>query len=368
MAIFKDHILHAEIDLNNKAGRTRQEILELYKLTDFHKMSSNENALGPSPKAMEAVKRCVGSLHEYSNRTDEKLRLALSAHFDGDLNPDQFVTTNSGLELLELTIQGFVGVGDEVIISNPTFHVYEIFAKIAGATVVDVPLNPESFEVEVDEVLDAITDRTRLLFITNPNNPCGVSVKKEDMDRLVNETPDHVVILIDEVYHHFHDMSPFAYAASYVKEGKNVIGLHSFSKAFGLAGIRLAYGFSTMKISEYLQKLRRPFFINTMTMEAGLAALEDDEHIRRTQTMTKEGRRFLYEKFDQLGLKYWPSHTNFILVRPEGNHLDLIERMMRRGISLRAGDNNGAMGCIRITIGTKEANKDLVMALEQELN
>jgi len=368
MSIYKNHIIKAEIDLNNKAGRTRDEILAAYGLEDFHKMSSNENALGPSPMAMDAVKRCVNELHEYSNRTDEKLRLALASQFGDRLKEDQFITTNSGLELLELTVQGFVDVDDEVIISNPTFHVYEIFAKIAGARVVDVPLDTETFDVRVDEILNAITDRTKLLFITNPNNPCGVGINKADMDRLVNGVPDHVVILIDEVYHHFHDMAPFAYAEDYILQGKNVIGLHSFSKAYGLAGIRLAYGFSTSEISEYLQKLRRPFFINTMTMEAGLAALTDEEHIRNTQKLVKEGRDYLYGEFQRLGLRYWPSHTNFILVKPEMDHLQLIENMMKRGISLRAGDNNGAMGCVRITIGTMEANRALIQALEKELS
>lgn len=365
MSIFKDHIFNAKINLSGKAGRTRAEILEKYQIDDFHKMSSNENALGPSPRAMEAVKSCLERLHEYGHRTDDQLRLALHRHFEQRLGADQYITTNSGLEMLELAIQGFVDVGDEVIISNPTFHVYEIFCQLAGAQVVDVPLDPSTFRVDVKGILKAVTPKTKLLFITNPNNPCGVGISRAEMDAIVEHVPSTCVVLIDEVYYHFHAMDDFPYAHDYVEKGYQVIGLHSFSKAYGLAGIRLAYGFSTPEIAEYLQKLRRPFFINTMTMEAGLAALEDHDHIRRTQAMVAEGKRYLYDHFDRLGIRYWPSHTNFILIRPEGNHEELIEELMHQGVAVRSGDNNGANGCIRITIGEAQANEDLVKALEQ---
>lgn len=187
------------------------------------------------------------------------------------------------------------------------------------------------------------------------------------MDQIIHGMPSNVVVLIDEVYYHFHDMDDFPFAKDYIRQGKNVVGLHSFSKAYGLAGIRLAYGFASLEIAEYLQKLRRPFFINTMTMTAGLAALEDKEHIQRTQQMVSEGRRYLKEAFDRLGLQQWPSHTNFILVRPERNHFEVIDELMKLGVSVRAGDNNGADGCIRITIGERKANEALVQALERIL-
>ena len=365
--LFKPHIQEAQLELNAKAGRTREEILSEYGIDSFHKMSSNENALGPSPAATTAVQKVLGQLHEYDFRTDDTFRTALEEHFKPHLSGGQFITTNSGLEMIELSMQGFLNPGDEVVISNPTFHVYEIFAEVCGARVVDVPLDEEDYTLRVDEVLQAIGPKTKMIILANPNNPTGVAIDKASMDRFMAQVPDDVIVVVDEVYYHFHDLDEFPYAWDYVQQGKNVIGIHSFSKAYGLAGIRLAYGYSTTEIAEYLQKLRRPFFINTMTMVAGIAALNDHEHIRNTQDLVRQGREILYPAFDDLGLKYWKSHTNFILVKPEGDHFALIDRLMRRGVLVRSGDNNGAPGTIRITIGNKESNLALIEALKLEL-
>ena len=364
---FKKHIREAHVELNSKAGRTRQEMMAAVEVAELHKLSSNENALGPSPKAMAAVASCLNRLHEYDYRTDDVFREALSEHFNGEIESDQFVTTNSGLEVIELVMQGFLDPGDEVIISNPTFHVYEIFAEIMGCRVIDVPLDTETYGLNVSGILEAVGPGTRLVVVANPNNPTGAAVKKEEMDRLIEGLPKDVVVLIDEVYYHFNELEDFPYANDYIKKGFPVIGMHSFSKAYGLAGIRLAYGFSSTEIAQYLQKLRRPFFINTMSMEAGLAALLDTEHIKATQELIHDQKHWLYNEFAQLGLRYWPSHTNFILVRPNEDHEALIQRLLKHGVMVRSGDNNGAFSCIRITIGLPEGNQALVKALKLEL-
>lgn len=365
--LFKKHIDDLQLELSSKAGRTRQEIAELIQVDELHKLSSNENALGPSPKAQEAIRACVGRLHEYDYRTDDIFRDALSDHFAHEISADQFITTNSGLEVIELVMQGFLEKGDEVIISNPTFHVYEIFAKVQGAKVVDIPRDAETFAPDVQGILGAISERTKLLVIANPNNPTGVAIDRETMDALMDGVPPHMVVLFDEVYYHFNELDDFPYANDYIKRGMNVVGMHSFSKAYGLAGIRLAYGFSSQRIASYLQKLRRPFFINTMTMEAGLAALQDKEHIVATQRLISGEKKKLYKAFDELGLRYWPSHTNFILVKTEKDHEKVISEAMQRGIMLRSGDNNGANGCIRITIGLPASNDALIATLKDIL-
>ncbi len=366
-SLFKSHIAHAHLELNSKAGRTRQEIMSQLQVKELHKLSSNENALGPSPKAMEAVKACLNRLHEYDYRTDDPFREALSDHFSGAIKPEEFVTTNSGLEVIELVMQGFLDKGDEVIISNPTFHVYEIFAEIVGAKIVDVPLGAEDFSLDVEGILKAITEQTKMLVIVNPNNPTGTVIPKSILDDLLNRLPKNIIVLIDEVYYHFSSLSPFPKALDYIREGKPVIGMHSFSKAYGLAGIRLAYGFCHAEIANYLQKLRRPFFINTMTMEAGMAALKDLDHIQATQDLIRTEKQKLYKAFDRMGLRYWESHTNFILVKPEQDHMALIDRVLKHGVMVRSGDNNGAKGCIRITIGLPESNEALIKALDKEL-
>ena len=360
---FKSHIEDFHTDLSGKAGRTTQEIKSLIGDKPLHKLSSNENALGPSPKALAAIQQALPHLHEYGYRIDTPLREALAAHFDHEIGVDQFITGNSGLEIIDMVARAFLEPGTESILSNPTFHVYEMFTEINGAQVVDVPLREGSFDLDVAGILDAVNPRTRLIFIANPNNPTGVMIPKSTLDEIVYNVPEHVIIIHDEVYWHFADLAAFPFAKDYIREGKQVIGLHSFSKAYGLAGLRVGYGFSTPRIAAYLQKLRRPFFINTLSMEGALAALGDEEHLRRTQALIAAEKQWLYGQFDRLGIAYWPSHTNFILFRAPGETAALVEQLLQQGILVRSGDNNGAAGCIRLTIGTHEANQAFVDAL-----
>lgn len=364
---FKDHIDAFQSDLNKKAGRTISEVQELVKGKELHKLSSNENALGPSPKAIAAIQVALPRLHEYGFRVDDPLREALAEAFDHEIPAEQFVTANAGLEIIDMAARAFLGPGTESICSNPTFHVYEIFSKVNGATVVDVPLLEDSFELNVQGILDAINERTRLIFIANPNNPTGTMIPKSTMDEFMAQVPNHVIVIHDEVYWHFADMAEFPFAKDYIKAGKNVIGLHSFSKAYGLAGMRVGYGFSTPRIASYLQKLRRPFFINTLSMEGALAALGDSEHLQNTQELIATEKAWLYEELTRLGIHYWNSHTNFILFRSPFDTDTLIAQMLELGVMVRSGANNGAPGCIRLTIGLHRSNAVFIDSLEKLL-
>lgn len=364
---FKDHIDAFQSDLNKKAGRTISEVQDLVQGKELHKLSSNENALGPSPKAVAAIQAALPRLHEYGFRVDDPLREALAAAFDQEIPAEQFVTANAGLEIIDMAARAFLGPGTESICSNPTFHVYEIFTKVNGATVVDVPLLEDTFELNVQGILDAINERTRLIFIANPNNPTGTMIPKSTMDEFMAKVPDHVIVIHDEVYWHFADMAEFPFAKDYIKAGKNVIGLHSFSKAYGLAGMRVGYGFSTPRIASYLQKLRRPFFINTLSMEGALAALGDSEHLQNTQELIATEKAWLYGELTRLGIHYWNSHTNFILFRSPFDTDTLIADMLELGVMVRSGANNGAPGCIRLTIGLHRSNAIFIDSLEKLL-
>ncbi|MEL6671011.1 MAG: histidinol-phosphate transaminase [Bacteroidota bacterium] len=361
---FKAHIDAFQADLNSKAGRTKSEVEALVGNQTLHKLSSNENALGPSPKALEAIQNMLPRLHEYGHRVDTPFREALSRLWEGNMHPDQFITANSGLEIIDLAARAFLEPGTTAIFSNPTFHVYEIFTQVNGAETVNVPLLNPDYSLDVDGILRSVDDRTRLIFMTNPNNPTGTMIPKEAVDAVVNGVPDHVVIVHDEVYWHFAETENFPFARDYVLAGKNVIGLHSFSKAYGLAGMRVGYGFSTPRIATYLQKLRRPFFINTLSMEGALAALEDVEHLEKSVALVKEEKAWLYAELSRLGMHFWPSHTNFILFKSPLPTRDFVARMLEKGVMVREGDNNGAPGCIRLTIGTRPSNEAFIEALE----
>jgi len=245
--IFKTFINQKDYD----GGITRSELKLDDSITDIWKLSSNENILGPSPKAMNAITENISNLHEYGFRDDTLLKEAI-CKATPEFTPKTIFTANGGSEILELITRAFLEPGLECIISTPTFIAYKNLIESEGAITVDVPLEPINYTLDVEAILDAINDKTRIIFVTNPNNPTGTYTNKTQIDYLINSIPNHVVVVYDEVYYHFSDAEDFSRAIDYIKQGKNVIGVHSFSKSYGLAGIRLGYGISTEKITNYI--------------------------------------------------------------------------------------------------------------------
>ena len=349
--LFKEHI--------QKATRfqLRKPTPSKNNFETFYKLSSNENMLGTSPMALEAISKAVSGLYEYDHYDDLQFQQTLSDFYDGELKSGQFITANSGVEVLEVICRGFVSPGTECIISSPTFSPYKNMVELEGGNVIDIPLLDPDYSLDVDGILEAVNPSTRLLFITNPNNPTGSYIGKEQMDSLLHALPDHVLVVYDEVYFHFVDAGDFPYAIDYVKEGKNIIGIHTFSKIYGLAGLRIGYGFAKPEISDYLNRIFRPFRINTLAIIGASAALLDKEHVRASQQMVKEGKAYLYTKFEENNITYWPSQGNFIMFKPAMDSLELASKLLDEGVMVRPGDSFGANGCIRLTIGTAEANQ-----------
>ena len=323
----------------------------------FYKLSSNENMLGASPLAVEAIKKAVEGVYEYDFYDDYQFQDVLADFYNQELKSGQFITANSGVEVLEIICRGLVSVGSECIISSPTFSPYTNIIELEGGVVIDIPLELPDYSVNVDGILDAVTDKTAMVFVTNPNNPTGTYINKTDFDRLLDALPKDVIVVYDEVYFHFVDAEDFPYAKDYIKEGRNVIGLHTFSKIYGLAGLRVGYGITSPEIGEYLNKIFRPFRISTLSTIAAYEALKDKEHVQKSQQMIWKGKRWFYEKFDELGIQYWPTQGNFIMFKINMNSLDFTMKMLDEGVMVRPGDNFGAPGCIRLTIGTQEANE-----------
>ena len=344
-------------------GKSKSEIFT--SAEKIYKLSSNENALGSSPKALEAIKNNIHSLFEYPDRTDLRLRQELEKFYDHELSKNHFMATPSGSEMIDLAIRAFLGEGLECIASNPSFQPYFMFSKNHGARTIDVPLLPETYEIDIEGILSAITDRTRLIFVTSPNNPTGTYISKAKMDYLVSQLPDHVVLIVDEVYHHFVDAPDYTTAISFVKDGKQVIGLNSFSKAYGLAGMRMGYAYGPQKIMEYIRQLWKPFLMNTLAIEAASAALTDFAFIEKTRSHVLEEREFLYGELDKLQIKYWKSQGNFIMLKPAMTDKEFEAKMLEHGLMVRPVSGFGAPGCVRVTIGTKAANQAFVYALKQ---
>jgi len=343
-------------------GVTREEVLNGSDIDKVWKLSSNENALGPSPLAQQAIINSLQNIHEYKFRDDRLLKNAICETYP-HLTSENIVTANSGIEVLELITRAFLSPGLECIISHPTFVAYESMIENEGSKVINVPLNSDDYTLNVDEILKAVTKKTRLVFITNPNNPTGTYTGKKDIDFLIDNLPEDVIVVYDEVYFHFVDAPDYPRAFDYIKKNKNVIGVHSFSKAYGLAGIRLGYGISTPQIISYIQNIKRPFIINTLSMVAGIHALKDKEHLKNTVDLIRTEKKWLYNEFDKLEMTYWPSQTNFIFIAPKIK--DFTAQMLTEGIMVRPCDKFGAPNGVRITIGTHEANSALIAAIHK---
>lgn len=358
---FKPYLLHQARYKGGKA-RDEEEGKKIYKL------SSNENAIGASPKAVEAIRKYAHTAFEYPEATNTEFSEALSDFYGGQLTPEQFVTTNSGVASIEVIMRGFLEPGTEFIYSSPAFIAYKGFGEKMGAKAIDVPLVGAEFEMDVEGILAAVNENTRLILITTPNNPTGTILPKAKVDALMNGLPDHVVVLFDEVYYQFADRPDYVRATPYIKEGKNVIAVNSFSKAYGLAALRVGYAYSTPEIATYLQNLRRPFYVNTLSMKAAMAALQDGDFLQRTVQVVHEGREFLYGALTDMGCQHWKTQANFILIRPELPAAEFVPQMEQRGVMVRPAEGMSDPNCVRVTIGDQEANEAFIMAAKQVLS
>ncbi|HFA47568.1 MAG TPA: histidinol-phosphate transaminase [Bacteroidetes bacterium] len=361
--IFKPYLLG---NAGYKGGKTLDEIK--VKAKKIYKLSSNENLLGSSPKAKKALRKSVRDLNQYPDRTTVRLQNALSGFYKNELLPENFIAGNAGSEVIEHIIRAFLGEGLECIVSNPCFMPYVMFSEWQGAKIVDVPLLKPDYKLDIKGILNAVNDRTRLVFITSPNNPTGTYISKKEMDELVGKMPAHVVIVMDEVYYHFADADDYTTALPYVKAGKKIIAVNSFSKTYGLAALRTGYGYSTPELAGYVRQLSKPFLINKLTMNASIAALEDVGFVEKTVNLVQGERQRLYPKLDRIGIKYWKSQANFILFEPEMGEKEFEEKMLENGVMVRPVGNFGAPGCVRVTIGTKAANNAFVKALRKVLS
>ncbi|MBX2874314.1 MAG: histidinol-phosphate transaminase [Saprospiraceae bacterium] len=355
--IFKSHLT---IQSDYVGGKAKPKAVDGRKI---YKLSSNENLLGSSPKAIAAIQDHLQKLNEYPDQTDARLREALASFYGAPMSADHFFTGNSGSEILELIARAFLDPGLEVIIASPTFMPYRLFSEKMGAKVLDIKLLEPNFDLNVREILEAINEKTRLLFLTSPNNPTGSYISKETLEYILQEIPAHVVVVLDEVYFQFTDQADYTTALPYALQHKNIIGVNSFSKAYGLAGLRVGYAYTHPDLARYIRQLHRPFLLNALSLNAAIGALSDTAFLQKTVDLIQAERNFLYQHLDQLPIHYWKSQGNFFLLRPPMSPKDFEAKMLEQGIMVRPVENFGAKGCVRVTIGTRAANLAMLAAL-----
>ena len=342
-----------------------EEIRPLHAVDKIYPMANNENPLGPSPLVIEAIEAAAPTLSYYPEYSDIALRQAICRVLGRGLGPEHIFTGCSGFESLELIARAFLRPGDEVILSPPTFSgAYRKVAEPLGACVIEAPLAPETFHFRPDAVLSAVTESTRLILLCNPNNPTGTLTPAEAMDELMLGLPDHVVVVADEVYHHFVDAPDFPDSIQYALAEKNIVIVHSFSKGYGLAGLRLGYGIAKPAIANYIAGLHRGFHQNKLALAAGIAACQDQAHLRRCVDFLRGEVAWLQREFDRLDIKYWPSAANFIMFETRMPADELNQRLLERGFLLRAQTRNRLPFCIRVSAGSREANQAFIKALE----
>ena len=361
---FDLHILSAPIfDRRRPAVKVPPDI----DPTAIIKMSANENPLGCSSAVVAAIQAEAASLSRYPPIEGESnLRAALTQMHGRGLTPDHFVVGNGGLDVLDFVARGLLHAGAELITSHPTFGFLDAAARRLGATVINVPLE-EAFNYNVEGVLAAVTERTRVIYLCNPNNPTGNLVTADMIHHLLNNLPDHILVISDEAYAHFAG-DDFPDNTRHVLNGRNLLLLYSFSKVFGLAGLRLGYGIARPEIVDYLSRLKRPFHLGRLTLAAGLAAVADQEHIQKTIANTVSGRGWLSQQLTELGVKVWPSQGNFMLMAAGIPSQNLTEQLLQHGIMVTCGQRRFALpDHIRVTVGLPDQNQQFIKVMAKIL-
>jgi histidinol-phosphate aminotransferase len=321
------------------------------------KLASNENPLGPSPKAVTAMQEALLQAHVYPDGGGYKLRTAIANKFG--LEMGNIVLGNGSNEIIEFIGHAFLQPGDEVITAKHAFVVYKLMATLFGATTIEV--DDPGFKHDLSAMAAAITPRTKEIFVANPNNPTGTLCHQAEIDAFMAQVPPHVIVVFDEAYYEFLE-EPLD-TLKYVREGRNVVVMRTFSKIQGLASLRIGYGIAPKHLADILQKTRQPFNANAIAQAGALAGLLDEDHQDRTRAVNKEGKQFLEALFTRLGLEFIPTHANFILVKV-GDGDALFHHAMKKGVILRAMRAYGLPDWIRVSIGTMPQNEKFAAILE----
>ncbi len=344
-------------------GKPIEETKRQLGLKEVIKLASNENSWGASPKAISAIKRSLSGVNRYPDAQGYYLKKRL-AKFYG-LIPENFVLGNGSDELIDVLIKTFLEADENVVTSEGTFLEYQIIAQVNDRKVKKAPLR--NFKYDLGAILRLVDKKTKLVFIANPNNPTGTYVNKDEVTRFINALPASVVIVFDEAYDTFIDVDDYPDSLSYLKKKKRIIVLRTFSKAYGLAGLRLGYAIAAPELVAYLERIRQPFNVNLLAQVAGLAALEDKDFLSKTRRLTLEGKDFLYREFSRMGLGYVPSVANFILIDVGRDSQEVFKACLKFGVIIRDMRQYGLANFIRVTIGTQKENQRFVRVLNKVL-
>lgn len=344
-------------------GKPIETLEREYGIHNSIKLASNENPLGASPFAVRAIRSALEKLNRYPDGAGYMLveKIAQKLH----VGAENIVIGNGSDDIIALLARALVVPGDEVIFPKPSFLMYDITAKSAGAVSVPVPL--DGLHIQLKAIKEAVTEKTRIIFICNPNNPTGTYVTQTDFDDFMASLPEHVVVVVDEAYIEFARDPLCLKTLEKPDFNRPLVTLRTFSKAYGLAGLRVGYGVMPAALAEILNRVRQPFNVNSLAQAGATAALEDSTFLKKTIKATHQGLVYLYSELDRLGLDYFPSEANFFLIDVGKNADEVFESMLRLGVITRSMTSYGYPEYIRINVGLPQENERFVKALEQVL-
>ncbi|MEC4675625.1 MAG: histidinol-phosphate transaminase [Nitrospirota bacterium] len=338
-------------------GKPVEELERELGISGSIKLASNENPTGPSPRALAAVKNSIADLNRYPDGSGYYLRKRLSEKLA--VGEEELILGNGSNQLIDIAVRTFLKAGDNAVMAAPSFVVYSMAVQAVGGKPVRVPLKNHTHDLNA--MADSINPETRMIFIANPNNPTGTIIRKDEFDGFMERVPDDLLVVLDEAYYEYVSDPDYASGIGRLRNGKNILVLRTFSKIYGLAGLRMGYGMAKEEIISEMHRIRDPFNTNTLAQKAAIEALNDEEHVRRSRALNEEGKKYLYREFSSINIKYVPTEANFIYISTKSTSGVIYEKLLRKGIIVRpVGPNE-----IRVTIGLPEENRRLIDELRQ---
>ncbi len=344
-------------------GKPIEEVKRELGIQKVIKMASNENPLGCSPAAKKAVANMLDQLAIYPDGNCTDLKTKLSDLFG--LSPDHFLLGAGSDEILEMIAQAYINPGDETIMASPSFSRYEAVTRVMDGKIIELPLKNHALDLEA--MAGAITPKTKVIWLCNPNNPTGTIFTMNQQRELLKKTPSNVLVVLDEAYYEYVTDANYPKSVELLEEYENIIILRTFSKIYGLAALRIGYAIGHPDMISSINRVRGPFNVTTVAQVAALASLDDPDFKERSRRNNEQGKEFLYNAFKNMGLEYIKTHANFIMVNTGRHSKEVFQDLLRQGVIVRTGDIFKMDNWIRVTIGTPEENSEFIKALQRVL-
>lgn len=342
-------------------GKPAEEVQRELGISHVVKLASNENPLGPSPRSIEAMKEAASRMHIYPDGNSFYLKEALASHLG--MAPSNFLIGNGSDEIIKMIAETFLEEGEEVIWGDPSFSEYEFATLVMGGR--GVPVKLRDFSFALGDIKAAVNERTRIIFLCSPNNPTGTIIKRSEFKEFISGLREDIIVVLDQAYIEYVQDPEYADGIEEVREGYNLILLRTFSKVYGLAGLRIGYAIARPELISFISRVKEPFNVNAMAQVAALSALEDEEHLNRSRRLIMEEKVYLYSELAKRGLAYVPTEANFIFIDIKMNSREFFEKMLRKGVIIRTGDIFGFPTFIRLTIGRREENERFLRAFDE---